>query len=68
MMKNNGGKFMLKKLKYILNSYSDEELENMRLWINSLYLVEDIVINDNAIVLRDYDTSFNEFKLMFKED
>ena len=59
---------MLKKLKYILNSYSDEELENMRLWINSLYLVEDIVINDNAIVLRDYDTSFNEFKLMFKED
>ena len=59
---------MLKKLKYILNSYSDEELENMRLWINSLYLVEDIVISDNAIVLRDYDSSFNEFKSMFKED
>lgn len=59
---------MLKKLKYILNSYSDEELENMRLWINSLYLVEDIIISDNAIVLRDYDTSFNEFNSNFKED
>lgn len=59
---------MLKRLKGILNSYSDEELENMRLWINSLYLVEDIVISDNAIVLRDYDTSLNEFNSNFKED
>lgn len=59
---------MLKRLKGILNSYSDEELENMCLWINSLYLVEDIIISDNAIVLRDYDTSFNEFNSVFKED
>lgn len=59
---------MLKRLKGILNSYSDEELENMRLWINSLYLVEDIVISDNAIVLRDYETSLNEFNSNFKED
>ena len=26
---------MLKKLKVILNSYTDEELEEMNLWINS---------------------------------
>lgn len=42
---------MLKRLKYILNSYTDKELEEMTLWINSHEMIEDILIEENNIDL-----------------
>ena len=42
---------MLKQLKGILNSYSDEELEDIGLWINSNIEVSYILINKNNIDL-----------------
>ena len=42
---------MLKKLKDILNTYSDEELKDMELWVNSNGTVENIIIDDYSINL-----------------
>lgn len=42
---------MLKQLKGILNSYSDEELDNMGLWINSNVEISYILVNKNNIDL-----------------
>ena len=42
---------MLKRLKYILNSYTDKELESMSLWVNSQEMIEDILIEENNIDL-----------------
>lgn len=42
---------MVKKLKDILNTYTDEELNNMDLWINALDKVEIIYIEDDDIIL-----------------
>ena len=42
---------MLKQLKGILNSYSDEELEDIGLWINSSLEVGYILVNKNNIDL-----------------
>lgn len=42
---------MLKKLKDILNTYSDEELKDMEFWINSNGTVENIIIDDYSINL-----------------
>lgn len=41
----------LKQLKYILNSYSDEELEDIDLWINNDKYVEVIAVDENSISL-----------------
>lgn len=46
---------MLKQLKGILNSYSNEELDNMGLWINSSIEVSYILINKNNIDLLTED-------------
>lgn len=42
---------MLKKLKDILNTYTDEELKDMELWINSNGKVENIIVDDYSINL-----------------
>lgn len=42
---------MLKKLKDILNTYTDEELNHMELWINSRGKIEEIIIDDYSINL-----------------
>lgn len=42
---------MLKRLKYILNSYTDKELEDITLWMNSQEMIEDILIEENSIDL-----------------
>lgn len=42
---------ILKKLKYILNSYTDKELENIDLWIDNTKNIEVIAVDDNAITL-----------------
>lgn len=42
---------MLKRLKYILNSYTDEELKDMDLWIDNSKNIEVIAVDDNSISL-----------------
>ena len=42
---------MLKKLKDILNTYTDEELKELDLWINSSYEVKQIIVDDYNIDL-----------------
>lgn len=42
---------ILKKLKYILNSYTDKELENIDLWIDNNENIEVIAVDDNGISL-----------------
>ena len=51
---------MLKKLKAILNSYTDEELEEMNLWINSTECAVAILVDDNDI---DLITNSAEIKI-----
>lgn len=42
---------MLKKLKDILNTYTDEELKEIELYINSAYKIENILIDECSIDL-----------------
>lgn len=42
---------MLKKLKALLNAYSDEELEDMDLWVNSKECVVSLLIDEFDIDL-----------------
>ena len=51
---------MLKKLKAILNSYSDEELEEMNLWINSTECAVAMLVDDSDI---DLITNSTEIKI-----
>ena len=51
---------MLKKLKVILNSYADEELEEMNLWINSTECAVAILADDSDI---DLITNSAEIKI-----
>lgn len=51
---------MLKKLKVILNSYTDEELEEMNLWINSDECAVAILADDSDI---DLITNSAEIKI-----
>lgn len=46
---------MLKRLRDILNTYSDEELNNMELWVNSNGIVANIIIDDYSINLIEKD-------------
>lgn len=46
---------MLKKLRDILNTYTDEELKDMELWANSNGTVENIIIDDYSINLIEED-------------
>ena len=51
---------MLKRLKAILNSYTDEELEKMDLWVNSTECVVAMLVDDNDI---DLITNSAEIKI-----
>ena len=51
---------MLKKLKAILNSYSDEELEQMNLWVNSAECAVAMLVDDSDI---DLITNSTEIKI-----
>ena len=42
---------MLKKLKAILNAYTDDELEEMDLWVNSTECAVAMLVDDNDIDL-----------------
>lgn len=51
---------MLKKLKAILNSYTDDELEEMDLWVNSTECAVAMLVDDNDI---DLITNSAEIKI-----
>lgn len=46
---------MIKKLKDILNTYTDTELEEMDLWVNSYFKVDSILVEDFCINLLSED-------------
>ena len=54
---------MLKKLKDILNTYTDEELKELDLWINSNYEVNQIIVDEYNIdlVTTDAYVKINDF-------
>ena len=47
---------MIIKLRNILNTYTDEELKDMNLWINSNNIVDRILIDEISINLITDDT------------
>ena len=51
---------MLKKLKAILNSHTDDELEKMDLWVNSTECAVAMLVDDNDI---DLITNSAEIKI-----
>ena len=51
---------MLKKLKAILNAYTDDELEEMDLWVNSTECAIAMLVDDNDI---DLITNSAEIKI-----
>ena len=48
---------MLNKLKDILNTYTDEELNELDLWINSSNMVKQIIVDDYNIDLITNDAN-----------
>lgn len=51
---------MLKQLREVLNSYTEEQLENMELWVNSNDTVNKFVVDDNeSIDLITTEFSYN---------
>lgn len=54
---------MLNKLKDILNTYTDEELKELDLWINSSYKVNQIIVDEYVIdlVTTDAYVKINDF-------
>lgn len=47
---------MLTKLKHILNTYTDKELKDMELWVNSSFQISKIVIDEDSINLFQEDS------------
>lgn len=58
---------MLKRLKKILNTYTDEELEDMDLWINSNNCINAIIVDDNSINLITDDAEIKVNDMIEKE-
>ena len=54
---------MLNKLKDILNTYTDEELNELDLWIDSICKIEQIIVDDYNIVLitNNAEVKVNDF-------
>lgn len=54
---------MLNKLKDILNTYTDEELKELDLWINSSYEVKQIIVDDYNIdlITNNAEVKVNDF-------
>ncbi|MBO6072147.1 hypothetical protein J6P59_00545 [bacterium] len=46
---------MITKLRDILNTYTDSELEEMDLWVNSNDLIDKIIVEENSIDLITHD-------------
>lgn len=58
---------MIKALKWILNNYTDEELEDMELWVDSYVNVTNILINNNNIDLITASAEIKVNDLITKE-
>lgn len=58
---------MIKVLKWILNSYTDEELEDMELWVDSYVNVTNILINNGNIDLITASAEIKVNDLITKE-
>lgn len=58
---------MIKKLKDILNTYTDTELEDLDLWVNSDFKVESILIDGYSINLLSEDAEIKINNLVEKE-
>lgn len=54
---------MLNKLRDILNTYTDEELEDIDLWINSTYEIGQIIVDEFGInlITNNAEVKVNEF-------
>lgn len=57
---------MLKQLKKVLNSYTEEQLENMEMWVNSNDTVNGFVVDDNESI--DLITSNFIYKVIEEEN
>ena len=57
---------MLKQLKEVLNSYTEEQLENMEMWVNSNDTVNKFVVDDNESI--DLITSNFIYKVIKEEN
>lgn len=58
---------MIKALKWILNSYTDEELDDMELWIDSYVNVTNILITNGNIDLITASAEIKVNDLITKE-
>lgn len=58
---------MLNRLKKILNTYTDKELEGIDLWINSNEYVDTIIIDDVNINLITSDAEIKVNDMVDKE-
>ena len=58
---------MIKALNWLLNSYTDEELEDMELWVDSYVNVTNILINNNNIDLITASAEIKVNDLITKE-
>lgn len=58
---------MIKKLKDILNTYTDTELEDIDLWVNSDFKVESILVDGYSINLLSEDAEIKINNLVEKE-
>lgn len=57
---------MLKQLKEVLNSYNEEQLENMEMWVNSNDTVNGFVVDDNESI--DLITTHSIYKVIEEEN
>ena len=57
---------MLKQLKEVLNSYTEEQLENMEMWVNSNDTVNKFVVDENESI--DLITSNFIYKVIEEEN
>ena len=58
---------MIKKLKDILNTYTDTELEDIDLWVNSDFKVDSILVDEYSINLLSEDAEVKINNLVEKE-
>lgn len=54
---------MLNKLKDILNTYTDEELKELDLWVDSSYKIEQIIVDEFGInlITNNAEVKVNDF-------
>ena len=58
---------MIKKLKDILNTYTNTELEDIDLWVNSDFKIESILVDEYSINLLSEDAEIKINNLVEKE-